>query len=276
MLVLRWGCWLVSAHRVLVFSLVCSLFLLTGCSLGRMTIDQVFYLAVPSADGDDVNYYRITVNAHTLLAKSDYRSGWYPAEAVDSVFGDVSESGSIEQLKTQEALKKSINDKVLATTQAYLDAAADPNTDPARLQKLLMAQQNILAVPLAEALQLENAIAMEYNPKQGLVTAHAGEKLVFVLSADPDEVIANISNFAEHQRTGLAVSKLADVISQRVAGEVAELEANNSASKRTDVLVHQQIGAALSAVDAAREDPKKSAQLLEELEALRYLVEVLE
>ena len=37
----------------------------------------------------NTNYYRVTISGWTVLSTSQYASGWYDSEAVDSLFGEL-------------------------------------------------------------------------------------------------------------------------------------------------------------------------------------------
>ena len=135
------------------------LFLLTSCSSGLMDIRERHYFAVPS--GENTNYYRLRVEAKTKLGVSGYRSGWFPADAVDYAFGDVSDKGGIEALKVRNQLKEQINKKILSTNNAWLDEAAKPDAIMVKLDGLMRARRRILAYPSGDTPPYKGAFEIE-------------------------------------------------------------------------------------------------------------------
>jgi hypothetical protein len=204
-----------------------------------MTVRERHYFAVPS--GENTNYYRLRVEAKTRLGVSGYRSGWFPADAVDYAFGDVSEAGGIEALKVRNQLKEQINQKILATNSAWLEEAAKPDADMNKLEGLMKARRRILAYPSGNTPPYKEAFEIEYNPLKGIHTRFSEDKLIFVLASDPDAVIANIANFAENQQTVLAIDKLSGVIAQRARNEIAASEAVAEVNESLDKLILEQI-----------------------------------
>lgn len=249
-----------------VVCIVLSSLALGGCSLGMTKIDHSHYLAVPSEK--NVNYFRIRVTGRTKLGKTSYRSGWYPAAAVDSLYGDASQSGASAAYKLEEDLKSKINDKILATADGYLNAAADPKADPGLLEAWLAAQRRVRAFPGDEVPLPNGAVEIEYQPGANLALRHSGEKLIFVLSSDPDEVIGAISNFSQNVETGATVLRLADVIRQRSVDEVAATEARNAARGKTNEVLVQRIDSLQAVTEKATR-----TELTREIESLRILLE---
>lgn len=235
-----------------------------------MEVRETHYLAVPS--GENVNYYRLRVNAQTYFSDAGYHSGWYSADAVDSLFGDVSEAGATEALKTRNEIKSAIDQKFLEVTGAYLKAAGDPSTKPEALQRLLEARRAVRATASAMTPLPPTAVEMEYNPEDGLWLRRAGQKLVFVLSGNPDDVIAVITNFAEQQKTGVEVLKLADIIGARAANEVAASEAKLAATESIDEL----LAAEIAAMDSQLVPTVKKDQVLSGIESLRIMIDSVE
>ena len=108
---------------------------LSGCSAGQMKFHEVRYLAVPS--GDNLNVYRVTVKGYSQFTDAKFRSGWYPASAVDGLYGDVSNTKAIKALKVQEEIREEINKAILISTKKYLKKAIDPNATKEELRNLL-------------------------------------------------------------------------------------------------------------------------------------------
>ena len=250
----------------------CVALLLAPLGCGTTILKQRYYLAVPS--GENTNYFRIDVKARTVQGVTEYRSGWFPADAVDSLYGVVDEKGS-ESLKTRQELQKAINQGLRETMAAYIAEAKKENADLAKLERLLQARKRITAAP-SQATALPNtAIEMEYDPEASLVLRRANEKLVLMLSSNPDAVVSQIANFAEGQKTSVSVSRIADVIVARGINEVAELDANNKANANRDKIIRDELSRVLESLsgDATR-DRRKNA--LREIDALRVLIGGLE
>lgn len=247
-------------------ALACVLAALLGCSTGKMELWETHYLAVPSKD--NVNYFRIRVYGKSKLGDSSFRSGWFPAPAVDALWGDASKAGASEAYKLENDLKKAIDDQILATKQAYVIAAANPKTDPAVLESLLAAERRVLATA-GDAIPLpDGAIEIDYNPGANIALRHAGQKLVFVMSSNPDEVIGTISNFSQSAETGATVLRLADVIRQRAVDEVAATEARNGARTKVNAAIVARMDALAAVTDSANR-----TELTREIESLRILLE---
>jgi hypothetical protein len=236
-----------TAAAILFACLAAAAVLAGGCSGGLTQVREVHYYAVPSER--NTNYYRLRVHADTALGETEYRSGWFPTRAVDNLFGEVTSEGGVEALKTRTALEEAYNKAVEDTTTAWLTAAADPTASPGDLEALMNARRRILAYPLSEGSPFgSDTVEVEYNPMLGLVRRHADEKLVFVLSSNPDEVIQNISNFAESEETAVAVSRLAEVVSAGVVGDIAADEAREQVDReKTDKLIAARLAAAIDA-----------------------------
>ena len=64
--------------------------LLTGCA----SFDETFHFTANAPGSPFTQYYRVKIEGFGLLASSEYASGLYDAEAVDSLFGEL-QGGSI-------------------------------------------------------------------------------------------------------------------------------------------------------------------------------------
>ena len=242
---------------------------LVGCvSSGPMDLQEVSYLAVPS--GNNINFYRITVIGDTDYGESNYNSGWFPAEAVDQLYGSSSDTNAGDVIKTQEDIQRLYNSAILETTRNYLDAAKNHNKSEAVIQKHLIAQRRVRAIA-GDGIELpEGAVEVEYDPSRNLVVRHTGQKRVFVLASDPDKVINSISRFAGDQKTSATVLRLADVVRQQNQNSVDEANAQIAVEQQTNSLIVSQINAALEKLKDAN---LSQADLLTEVEALVLLVE---
>jgi hypothetical protein len=204
-----------------------------------MKISEVHYFWV--SNGDTANYYRLRVDGQTSLGVAQFRSGWYPARAVDSLFGSVSSDGAIAALEARNQIEMDISGKILSTNKAWLDAAADVNSTPDKLARLLEARRRVLAYPNSAKPPMEGAFEMEFNPAKGVALFHADEKLVFILSSNPDEVVGKIKNFAESEQTVLSINQLSKVVVQRSRNAAGAQTAVEDVNKKSDVLVLAQL-----------------------------------
>jgi len=225
----------------LAFAVTCA-----ACTSGPMKVREEHYFAVPN--GSNTNYYRLRVTADTEVGVSEYRSGWFPASAVDSLFGDVSAEGTAEAYASRRKLQEGLQKGIETKSDAWLKEAANPDADLAELQRLMAARRRVLAYPRSIGDPFPNSIEVEFNPVQGLVITHSDEKLVFVLASDPDEVVGRIANFAESDKTVYSVNRLAGMLTQRASNEVVAREAQERIAKQLDGVVHGQVGSALAAL----------------------------
>lgn len=213
---------------------------LTAC--GTMKVREVHYFAVPN--GENTNYYRLKGKATSKLGVAEYRAGWFPVRSIDYLFGDVRSNGGAAALDVQSQLEAQINDKILSTNHAWLEEAAKPEADPNKLEGLLRARRRVLAYPSSDTPPYTGAFEIEYNPAKPIHTRYADEKLLFILSSNPDEIIGKITNFSENEKTVLSINQLSQVIAQRVRNDVAAQEATEGVNKGIDSLVLNQIKAA--------------------------------
>lgn len=253
----------------LVFAACASLALAAagGCSMGRTSVRQTYFLAVPS--GKNFNYYRIRVDAQTRLGETGFRAGWFPTDAVDSLYGDTSKTGVTEAYRIQEDLKAKYNAAIVHTTEGYLNVAKDPNADPAVIQSWLVAQRRVSAVAGSETPLPAGAVEMEYNPSRSLVLRRADEKLVMVLASDPNAVVSAISSFSKDVQTSATVMRLADVLRQQTVSDIERQEAQNAARGKLDATLVHGIDQLLEALAG---NPGRD-QLTREIETLQLLLE---
>jgi hypothetical protein len=246
---------------------------LAGAGCGQTHVTETHYYAIPN--GNNTNYYRLTVDAYTVLGDSEYRSGYFPTRAVDNVFGEVTTAGGVSAIAVRTELEAAYNQRVLETTKAWLQEAANPDGDPAKLRTLLETRRRILSYPASIGSPLEGAkaVEIEYNPLKGMILNHSDDKLVFILSSNPDEVIGNISNFAESEQTALSVNQLAGVVAQRVQNDVVSDEAKQTVDRKSDTAVADQIQ---RAIDATKADTTVVGTAVGQIDAILNLVDAVQ
>lgn len=241
---------------------------LQGCSMGKTQFKEDYYLGVPS--GRNTNYFRITVTGDARLSETSFRSGSFPADIVDSLYGDTSKAGVADTYKLQDDIKKKINESLLKAWTAYLEVASNPDSEPARIEAHLATLRRVRSAPGDEIALPKGAVEMEYSPDQNLVLRGSGQKLVFVMSSDPDNVIQAITTFSQDVETSTSVLRLADLVQQRAIGDLVDLEAKIEGR-------HAQNPVFAAEIDNLRElseGDATQAELVAAIEALRSILDI--
>jgi hypothetical protein len=239
----------------------------SGC--GIMKVREAHYYAVPGESG--TNYFRLNVHATTVLGKTEYRSGFFPASAVDSLFGGVNAEGGVKALETRGQLEKQIRDSLIKINADYQGKAQVPGTSEQELNQLLEARRRVLAYPMGNPEGLKDTIEVDYNPAKGLAIRRWDEKLVFILSSNPDEVVGKIANFVESDKTVSSINQLAKVTAQSSRNELVGREATEEVNGERDALINLQIKKAL-AVLGNSPVAKDKDMALEEIDLLINLL----
>ncbi len=248
--------------------LTSSVLLVASCSLGGMSIQETHYYAV--TNGNNTNYFRLQVNAQTIMGDAEYRSGWFPSRAVDNVFGDVSSENGARQLSAKSDIENIYLESVKKTTRNYLEKASDVETSAETLEKYQIARHRVRRYPIWNLGAAPNSVVIEYDPEIGIVEMHGDEKLIFILSSDPDEVVGNISNFAESDKTVLSIQNFTKVFQQRVKNDIAGKNAEAEVISGSMRLVSGQIDTAVDQIINDKVDPVESAR--REVEVLIHLI----
>ena len=244
------------------FLLLC----LQTASCGTMTVKETHYYAIEQ--NDNTNIYRVKVKAHTVLGEAKYQSGWYPTNAVDSLYGNVRANGGQADLQARQDIETLVRNATVQSIKDYITVALNPaSTDP-EIQRAMQVRRNVLAYPsLTEGIP-EYSRIIDYNPSYGVAVRHGDEKMVFVLSSNPDTVIGNIKNFAESDKTALAVGHLAEVTSQRVRNEIVSEEAKESIKRKA---IDLQMDNSIALLEAASADEKDKIE-----DQIKLLIEFME
>lgn len=236
-----------------------------GCSAGPMDISERSYLG--ACNGDSRVYYRVTITGKTKFGVSEFRQGWFPADAVDALFGDVSAEAAKERTVRDE-LRSQIDEAMLLASKNYLARAVDPCTTPEELQKALDAVRRVRLTARDSAEGLDGAVVMEYQPNRDLVIRHSDEKLVLVLSSNPDEIINQLAQLSESAKTEETINKFVQVLAFRERQDrEKETQERIAASAKLDVLaadnggfdqvVSGRIGELASAIDGGESERDK-------------------
>ncbi len=225
---------------------------ITGCASGPTETRERFYLAVPS--GDNVNFFRLSIEANTFLGVTKYQSGWFPADTVDRLYGDTSDPSDASALVTEQNIKNALNEAIEETMKGYLEAARDPDSNEETVARWLLAQRRVRSLAGDQIALPNGAVEIEYDPTASLALRHAGEKLVLVLSSNPDEIMKQMSAFAGNKQTSATVLRLADVVRKQAEAQVLEAEARSSADSRLDAVLVARIDSILSELDSEQMD----------------------
>ncbi len=246
---------------------------LSGCTSGPMRVDETYYLG--ASNGADRVYYRVNVQGRTYLGDSEFRQGWFPAYAVDALFGDVSDEGSAEALTTREELRRQIDQKLIETRKKYLARAVDPEATPDELRKLLAAVIRVRMAARESTGDLGNqAVVMEYKPQADLITAHAGQKLVLFLSSDPDAIISKLGDLAEDTRTEQLFNTFSSVVKARTMQEQDRARAEQRENLDQADQLTVQLSHLLSTLEDGGNPVMNREKLLGAIDALISILEI--
>lgn len=103
-----------------------------------------------------------------------------------------------------------------------------------------------------------------------MITRRSAQKLLFILSADPDEIIQDITAFGEQQKTQGEILSFARLVVDATSVDVQSLAARNDLENANNSLIATEIGEILAAVNA---DPNHAADtLIARLKALASFV----
>jgi len=233
-----------------------------------MHVQETYYLAVPGQE--NTNYFRIKVSG-SAPGVAKYNAGWYPADAVDQLFGKVDDGSESSAKQTADSIRTSYNEAILSATQNYLAIAKEPTTSSEDLANHLAAIRRVRATAGDEVSLPNGAVEIEYDPMASIALRRAGGKLVFVLSAKPSESINVIQEFAVSKETSSSILRLGDLIKQRSQNELSELQAENKGNTALNGLAVGEIDELLILIDA--ESPPESTEIEVGVETLRMLVE---
>jgi hypothetical protein len=240
------------------------LLLVTAC--GVMKIQERHYYAIEN--NDNTNIFRLVVQADTVLGEAKYNSGWYPANAVDSLYGNVRSYGGQADLQARQEIETEVRKGIVQATKNYNIVALNPASTDEDIQRAMQVRRNVLSYPSLWTGLSENSRIIDYNPSEGVVIKHSDEKMVIVLSSNPDVVIGNIKNFAESDKTALAVSRLAKVTSQRVRNEIVADEAKEAIVRKA---IETQLNDSITLLENADASDKDKIQ-----DQIKLLIEFFE
>jgi len=136
----------------LILAILTIALLSQGCS----TFHQRYYAACD--DGDNVNYYRISLDGYTFFTRSDFQSGTASAEIVDKLMGEG------DSLLDNGENNNNRNDNTSSTSNGN-------NKSP-----------------------VESKPVAIINPATGKVLKD--QKLVFVLSSNPNQIFSQLQGLA--------------------------------------------------------------------------------
>jgi len=240
---------------------------ISATSCGTMKVDETHYYSIPSKDSDNVNIFRLHITGKTVLSDAKYKSGWYPTNAVDSLFGNVTSNGDTGDLQARQEIETLYRGAMVQATKSYMAVALDSASTHAEIEDAMQVRRRVLYYPTLTEGGSGSSIIVDYNPSKSVAERHANDKLVFMLSANPDAVVGNITNFAESDKTSLAVSHLAQVMSQRVRNDVIADDVRDEIDR--DAIYHQ-LERSIKALDLV-----KSAQSSSDKEEIQDQIKIL-
>lgn len=244
--------------------------LLTACSMGPMDTSEVYYLKV--TNGTDSNYFRVKVDTSTRLSDAKFKSGWFPAEAVDALFGETSQDTTGSTRAARDDMRAKMIEALKEAQQSYLTVALQDGATRAEIDRALEAWKRVRFAPGLRSDNYGNAVLMEYNPARGLEVLRSDEKLVFVLSADPDAIIQGINRIANDQETKAAIQRFTNVLVEQAKADVQAKAANAEVAARADVFIAGQV----EALSQSLENKADRDTVVRKMEALHALLRSLE
>lgn len=237
----------------------------SACSQGNMSVKQQYFLTA-ELDGNAV-HYRVNIRANTVLSDAKFRQGWFPAEAVDSVFSEATGSDAGSTYDTRDKLKRQINTTLLELRKRYGEELLKAAPDGEKLTGLLLAENRLRYYAAREiGDDYDFSETMEFDPISGLITNRSGDKLVLILSANPDQIIQSIANFSEEEKTKAVIKGLVDFIGANARKDLDKKEALAEVERQRNIRAGLLIDAMLPRIDPA--NPDRQA-VLANLEALR-------
>ncbi|WP_102795873.1 hypothetical protein [Bowmanella denitrificans] len=252
-----------------------------GCSsfkLANMSVNEVFYIAV--ASGENTNYYRITVNAKSVLGEAEYQAGWYPSHAVDKLYGGGSIHNETRAILTEYELYETFNTAYKTAYQSYLTEAKNPDTSEEKIAKFLLTLKRLRALPGEGTPLPEGAREIEYDPSANMALHHAGQKFVIAFSSNPDQVLQNIKSTSESIDSGATIQRLSGILSHQAQSSKEILKVEKVQSDKFDsalVDMMQRVKESLKAGDEVTDKNVgvEQVRLRANLEALISLTETL-
>ena len=139
-----------------------------GCAQ-HTTIDQKIYRV---ATDSGVNYYRVRIESKAMNSKVQYKTGLYPAYAVDAFNGDNNDLPR-EAVDSESRLREMLANAQQNVYQSYLQETNDEKR--AALLTHLIDLQRLPLIDESQPLSSTNGVLfypMEFNPLKNLVDHH--------------------------------------------------------------------------------------------------------
>jgi len=250
----------ISMLRLMIFPILFGV-LISGCSMGRTSLSETYYYAVPSPYNEgNTNFYRLRLTGGSLLSKTQYRHGYYPARAVDAFLGNVQLDKGARELELEDRLMTMIDEGTEIAWKNYIaeTVATGKNNSTINDDKLKTksdARRKLLEYPQKSKLEID------YNPAGNIITYNSNNKLIFFLSSNPNEVMSRITSFAEDEKTIQSVNRLSQFIAEPKQKEFQTIKTQNK-------LLETQLKAIASKMDywhTVDLDGPKSDQAITEL-----------
>lgn len=192
-------------------TVLCTMALLSGC-IGPMWVHEKYYMMVP--EGDECVCYRVTVSGATVLGEARFVEGRYPAKAVDALYGEVSKPTAPEGDTNEKRASR-------GPDEAGKDGAGTERPEQGRAQR---------------------------ESGQEAAEGQEEEKLVLVVSNDPDRIIEQIRRTSRAQQTQNLFDGFAEAAMAEQLGTLDTQMQRLEAVRRADVRIAGQIAVANNAL----------------------------
>ena len=105
---------------------------------------------------------RVTVSANTVLSEAEFRQGWFPANAVDALFGDVSQKSGADAARVRNDIRGEIDAALTRAYKAFLAEVTKDEPDHDVVRERLKAIERVRLAPASDALA-SGARLIEYR-----------------------------------------------------------------------------------------------------------------
>jgi hypothetical protein len=196
----------------------------SGCAEQRTGESKIYRVA--SADGKSANYYRVRIDSKSLMGETQYKTGFYPAYAVDAYLGQTT-SMPLNAAEAEDKLRAELVEAQKQALKNYFDAAKNPD-DSKAMEAASKRLGLVRSLPDPKSLP-PGTVHLGFSPIENLIDHNANKKFVIALSGDPDAVLQKISAIAEEPATINAIKQA--YAGLLIASNVDEVRAGKSAQQ---------------------------------------------
>jgi hypothetical protein len=233
----------------------CAVLIVLAAESGCYGVTSRHYFAVTDLDGPErgVTFYRVSVTARSFLTTSQYNAGFYDANALHQLFGEV--KAPAPPAAATEAKK----------TESSAPAPPAPPAPPAAPTNTTTVTGTASSASSLQAGTVQVECDLRTRCR---VTGGANDRFTVIYGANADALADQVRAFADSDNTGkqiaslLAASASADVFERTTAADQATEQARQNATGLAKDLktLADQIANATSA-DEARKLLLRAAQL---------------